>query len=144
MTWNGNPGRVVFWRSLTTAPTIPVAAWTGPTGFATGRDDLPDEGKGSYGAGSLPITGMGMVDIIFSPTFADGTAGRRIARVLLNGSNIGQVEDWSNQVVTITVVTVAFVKPGDVLAFEVFQSNVTGGLALGTGSGSYISVLSRG
>lgn len=143
MTWDGGLGRIVFWRSLTTAPTIPVSEWTGPTGFSTGRDELPDEGKGSYGAGSLPITGMGMVDILFHPTFAAGTSGRRIARVLLNGDNIGQDEDTSSSICSVLVSTLAFVKPGDVLAFEVFQAGVAGGLALGTGPGSYISVLSR-
>lgn len=143
MTWNGSLGRIVFWRSLTAAAAISPDTWTGPTGFATGRDDLVDEGKGGFAAGVLPITGMGMVDVIWHPTFAAGTSGRRIARVLLNGSNIGQDEQTSASTTSLLVVSPAFVKPGDVIAFEVHQTNVAGGLALGTGPGSYISVLSR-
>lgn len=140
----GGATDVMFWRSLSGTPSIPVSAWTGPTGFSGTRADLPDRGKGSYSAGSLPITGTGMVDIVWSPTFSAGTSGRRLARVLHNGDHIGRVEITSSQIVTVQVVTTAFVEPGDTLQFQVFQTGVAGGLTLeDLECSSFMSVISR-
>ena len=143
MTWNGTPGRVVFWRSCATSPSIPASTWTGPTGFSAGRDDMVDEGKGGYAAGELPITGAGMVDIEFSPMFAIAASGRRIARIYLNGINIGQAEDTSAARCSVLVVTHALVKPGDVINFQVYQTGDTSVGLETAGASSYMSVLSR-